>query len=79
MAFIWNILGSLVFYFPGIKKQNKTKQKTPFLFSIKLSLNHPTLASYIFVNKIEAFIFFSLLDSSKNWNLLLSILIFMAI
>lgn len=54
-------------------------KKKPFLFSIKLSLNHPTLASYIFVNKIEAFIFFSLLDSSKNWNLLLSILIFVAI
>lgn len=74
MAFIWNILGLLVFYFPDIKKKIQT-----FLFSIKLSLNHPTLASYIFLNKTEAFIFFSLLDSSKNWNLLLSILIFMAI
>jgi len=72
MAFVWNILGSLVFHFLDIKKH-------PFFFSLKLSVSHPTLASYTFVNKTEAFIFFSLLDSSKNWKLLLSILIFMAI
>lgn len=70
MAFVWNILGWLVFYFLDIKKNTHTL----FLFSLKLSMSHTTLASYTFVNETEAFIFLSLFDSSKNWKLLLSIL-----
>ena len=55
------------------------REKKNFPFSLKLSMTHNNLVSYTSVNKIEAFMFFSAPDPSKNQKLLLSILVFMAI